>query len=420
MSKKENKINLTLDGMGSFLAKFTEHSEQVYWISSADFKKIQYISPSYERIWGRPREELYANPEAWISYLHPDDVINHHPIHEMADKIACLGERARYSEQYRIIRPNGEIRWIRDNGFPLFNEEGICFGVTGIAMDVTKEKENDENLRLAKEAEAATLIAKSKAASEEEMRKTVMVLVGDIVHDLRTPIATIRTIASLLSIILPISLEIINEAKTLGAKKVTLLSKKQSNCLRDNTIISSLQSSVQMMDDFINSTLIELSNAQKAEQTALTDKDLIKCSSRRILENTIESYPFNETIKLHQSTAYDFYLMGNSILIMKILFNLIRNAVEQINLAGNGEIFISTENAGNMNLIKIKDTAGGASPEVVSNLFNGYFTTKKEGTGIGLAFCKKTMQNFGGDLIYENNYGQCIEFILCFPKIEGE
>ena len=80
MAKNYNKITLTLDEVGSFLAKFTENSEHLYWISSPDFKKIQYISPSYERVWGRPREELYKNPKIWITFLHPEDAKNHHPI----------------------------------------------------------------------------------------------------------------------------------------------------------------------------------------------------------------------------------------------------------------------------------------------------------------------------------------------------
>ena len=70
------------------------------------------------------------------------------------------------------------------------------------------------------------------------------------------------------------------------------------------------------------------------------------------------------------------------------------------------------------NLLIIKDTGGGAPPEVVSNFFKGYFTTKKNGTGIGLAFCKKTMKTFGGDLICNSVYGDTMEFILSFPKID--
>ncbi|MDP3706250.1 MAG: PAS domain-containing sensor histidine kinase [Legionellaceae bacterium] len=327
-------------------------------------------------------------------------------------KIIASGKGLQLEES--AILSDGMLHTFLTSKEPLRDKARKIIGIIGVSLDITEQKQSEIR---ANKAEASALLARAKATSEEEMRKTVMVLVGDIVHDLRTPIATIRTIGSLLSTIFPIINEIVDEAQVLGAKKIELLSKKQSNALRNDMIVNALQSSVIMMDNFISSTLLELKNAQQLE---LVGEDLVKCSSRRILENTLDAYPLDNGITIHQNIAYDFYLMGNSILIMKMLFNLIRNAIDQINLNGMGEIFISTEAAGDSNTIKVKDTAGGASSEAVTHFFDGYFTTKKEGTGIGLAFCKKTMQIFGGDIMCNNIYGENIEFILSFPRIKDE
>lgn len=108
------KTMLTIDDFGNFLAKLAENSENVYWLSTPDFRNIQYISPAYEKIWGQSREELYEKPEKWITYLHPEDSYQHHPIREMAKRVLELGEAAKFSENYRIIQPNGEVRWIID------------------------------------------------------------------------------------------------------------------------------------------------------------------------------------------------------------------------------------------------------------------------------------------------------------------
>ncbi len=319
---------------------------------------------------------------------------------------------------------DGRVITLLTNKIPLFFNNKVI-GILGIFHDITerkiiekelidtKEKVNKAKIAKAK-AEAATLISQTKADAEEEMRKTVMVLVGDIVHDLRTPLATIRVVADILDNLLPVMLEIIEEADTLGAKKIKLLSKKKWDYLFENTPINSIKNSIIMIDNFIKTTLNELSNAQN-EQVI---DNLTKCSSRRIIENSLEAYPFSERTIIKQSISYEFYLMGNSILIMKILFNLIKNALEQISLNGKGEIIITTESNAKGNLIRIKDTAGGAPPEIVSNFFKGYFTTKKNGTGVGLAFCKKTMENLGGDIICNSIYGESMEFILIFPKIE--
>jgi len=70
-----------------------------------------------------------------------------------------------------------------------------------------------------------------------------------------------------------------------------------------------------------------------------------------------------------------------------------------------------------MNHLIIKDTAGGTSPEIVAHLFGGYKSTKDGGTGVGLAFCKLTMDTFQGTISAKSVEGEYIEFILGFPVV---
>jgi signal transduction histidine kinase len=230
----------------------------------------------------------------------------------------------------------------------------------------------------------------------------------------------IRSVAHILSDILPICLTIIEEAKKLNISQSELLKSKQWSYLSENTPIISLQKGADMIDNFINASLTELTVAQKADQEGLVREDLTLCSSRRIIENTMDVYPFETEIKIHQDISYEFFFMGNSVLMMKVLFNLLKNAVEQIELQKKGEITISTESSDDFNFIKIKDTAGGASPEVSEQLFTGYFTTKKQGTGIGLAFCKRVVESLGGKIFANSIYGSSMEFVISFPKMKQD
>jgi len=163
---------LNLEEVENVLAKLSEHSEGVHWLSNADLTKIQYISPAYEKIWGRPRELLYANPELWITYLHPEEAKLRHPIREMAERVQKIGPDARFEEIYRIVRPDDEIRWILDRGFPVCNEEGDCCGVIGIALDITQQKlAQDALYNSQNNPEATTLTPESKNKFIYNIRK---------------------------------------------------------------------------------------------------------------------------------------------------------------------------------------------------------------------------------------------------------
>ena len=324
---------------------------------------------------------------------------------------------------------------------PLKDKNGKVYGVLGISINITElkkaqqtaenaleslKKSQVEEQKQRKEAERLNIentkhiaelkIAKITTEKEQEMRKTVMVLVGDIVHDLRTPIAIIEDGADILGSVSSGLKKILKEASDLKSETLNSLNSGKLNYVINDMSIAQ-KDSVRMINDFIDTTLRELSVAQKNQDGAIAHEELTKCSSRRILENALDSYPRRNNIKINECFPYDFFLMGNSILMMKVLFNLIRNAEEQIIANGKGEITLTTKKAEDKNLLIVKDTAGGAPPEVVDNLFKEFFTTKKDGSGIGLAFCKKMMENFGGDLTCNSVLGESMEFILSFPKI---
>ena len=89
------------------------HIDQAIWVSDAESNQILYVSPVHEQIWGRSLQELYGANGSWIDTIHPDD-------RERVLKAALEDQTTgKYDEQYRILRPDGEIRWIRDRAFPI-------------------------------------------------------------------------------------------------------------------------------------------------------------------------------------------------------------------------------------------------------------------------------------------------------------
>ena len=120
-----------------------ENINEVFWMTDVAKRRMVYISPAYEKIWGRTCESLYASPQDWLEAIHPDD-------RERVLKAALTKQAAgQYDEVYRIARPDGSIRWIRDRGFPVRDETGRVIRVVGIAEDITQRKEAQEALRKA-------------------------------------------------------------------------------------------------------------------------------------------------------------------------------------------------------------------------------------------------------------------------------
>ncbi|WP_084776870.1 PAS domain-containing protein [Anabaena sp. PCC 7108] len=118
-------------------SKFRELAEnihEVFHINSADLSEMLYVNPGYEEIWGRSCESLYQNPESWNESIHPED----------SDRIfaACtrLIQGEPLHEEYRIIRPSGEVRWISARVFPIYNQSGDILRHAGIAADITNRK----------------------------------------------------------------------------------------------------------------------------------------------------------------------------------------------------------------------------------------------------------------------------------------
>ena len=117
--------------------QFTENIEDVFWMIDLQAEgRLQYVSPSYERIWGRSTESLLQNPEEWAESVYPDDQA----------KVVTLNIRQQqyrgdYDIEYRIIRSNQEIRWIHDRAFPILDEAGKLYRIAGIAEDITARKQ---------------------------------------------------------------------------------------------------------------------------------------------------------------------------------------------------------------------------------------------------------------------------------------
>jgi len=107
---------------------------EVFWLSDPVKNTMLYVSPAYERVWQRSAADLYRQPRQWLEAMHPEDRAR------VLDAATAKQRDGSYDEEYRILRPDGSVRWIRDRAFPVRGASGEVIRLAGVAQDITERK----------------------------------------------------------------------------------------------------------------------------------------------------------------------------------------------------------------------------------------------------------------------------------------
>ena len=139
--------------------QLTENIREVFWLRSPDLKQLLYVSPMYEKVCGKTSEAIYA-AGVDLEVVHPEDraVLNE----------AMQGyDGQEFEIEYRIITKEGDIRWLRDRGFPIRNQHGQIYRIGGVAEDITDRKKAEDRHKASSE-QLRALSASLQSAREKE------------------------------------------------------------------------------------------------------------------------------------------------------------------------------------------------------------------------------------------------------------
>ncbi len=119
--------------------------DDVVWSISATTDQVLYLSPATETVYGRLVQDFFNHPHLWLEVVHADDYAQVSTFHQQ------LLVQGTYSLEYRIQRPDGDIRWLYDRGRVTYDQEGHPLRLDGIASDITDRKQAEEALRVSEE-----------------------------------------------------------------------------------------------------------------------------------------------------------------------------------------------------------------------------------------------------------------------------
>ncbi len=378
---EKTRAELALRESEERFRQIAEKIHEVFWIVSADWQEVYYVSPAYEQFWGRSCQSLYECPSSWAEALHPDD--KEMILAAVEKKISGQDSSPTFPE-HRIVRPDGTFSWMLAHTFPVMDPDGRKVRYVGVAEDITERKESQEQLQQALKMEAVGQLA------------------GGVAHDFNNLLLAI-----------------------IGHGGLLLEENTLSDAVRDD--IETMMRAAQKAADLVNQ-LLAYSRRQmlhmKDVSLAETVAEVLKMIRRVIGEHiVIKTVITRDTSVVHADTNQ----------LSQIMMNLCVNARDA--MPHGGEILIKTENVdldekccahkawaepGSYAKLSVCDTGVGMDAETLSKIFVPFFTTKEvgSGTGLGLASVYGLVKQHKGLINVQSELDKGSTFEIYLPLVK--
>jgi PAS domain S-box-containing protein len=352
-----------------------ETIDEVFWIADQNNQTLKYISPAYERIWGRSCQSLHDNPRSFLDAVLPED------LDRVTKALEAQASSQPFSHEYRILRPDGQVRRIWHRGFPVASDDGDVREYVGIAQDVTEQRTLEEQYRQAQKMEAVGHLA------------------GGIAHDFNNALMVIGGFSRLAMQHLEASHPAAEELKHVldATDRAATLTQRLLAFSRQQV----LQSTVLNLADVVDG-LAPMLHHLIGESIAL-----------RISRPARLSFVFGDRGQLEQA-----------------LMNLVLNARDA--MPDGGEVTITTCDSalgeehvrqyawvrpGPYVKLTVSDTGHGMDAATQKRVFEPFFTTKPKGvgTGLGLSMVYGLVKQSDGFIFVHSEVGEGTTFDIYLP-----
>lgn len=359
------------------LTDITETINEVFWIADADVTRMMYISPGYERVWGRSCASLYDDPRSFIEAIHPDDR------QRVADDLLVQRVGLPFDHEYRIIRPDGTVRWVWDRGFPVKNTDGSVHRYIGVAQDVTRRRASELALR------------------RQEMLDAIGHMAGGLAHDFNNILGVV-----------------------VGHLDLIALSTSHGSSIRES---ADLALDAALRGARLARRLLGLARREPIERSIF---DL--AAAVRGMVPLLEHAAGTGTDVTVRAGAAAFISVDPGELDAALI-NLTMNA--RAAMPAGGQLTISTETidlrahaaaerslpAGEYAVLSVHDTGCGMSEAVLGRIGEPFFSTRagSEGTGLGVSMVHAFVRQSGGTMQVQSHEGAGSTFRLFLPTVQA-
>lgn len=322
---------------------------------SVDPPALIYMSPAYEQIWGR---RLPSDLRELVETVHPDD--------RESLLAAYARQEGGYELEYRILRPDGSVRWIRSRAFPISDDRGRPWRVAGIAEDVTARK------------------------SVEKLRED---LAHTLVHDLRNPLTSILACLELLELDGPQAVDagerVIRIAQDSGTKMLGMV-----DAILE---VSRLEAGALPLD------LRPVALESLVQEVLALQRPLADLRGQTLLAEVPDGLP----------PAW-----ADRALVARVIQNLIGNAIKFSPDGSQVRLRVERPSEDGQPLrVRVCDDGPGVPEDLRDRLFEKFVAGRQlgRGSGLGLLFCRLVVEAHGGRIALESAAGRGATFSFTLP-----
>jgi PAS domain S-box-containing protein len=382
LKQKNEELQQTYEKLKASEENFKQLADNIvdlFWLLEG--QKIIYLSSAFEKVTGIRREEAMHDPECISRAIHPED----QQAHRFFGDPEILEKEEHITDQFRILKPDGSIRWIWSRIFPVYDHKGKLYRMAGIASDITLQKELESELRTAKDK-----------AQESDMLKSTFL--ANISHEIRTPMNGIIGFAGLLT-----RTEINDDSRK---KYIEIINKSSDQLLH-------------IIDDLIDISKIEANQVQVVNNpcniNALLDeihvfysRELMKAEKKQI-----------ELVPIYSLSNENSIIITDGMRLRQIIGNLMSNAIKFTD-KGTIRFGYDLEDKGQIKFF-VEDSGIGIDPAKSEIIFQPFRQVdegdarKFGGAGLGLSISLGFVRMMQGKMWHESTPGKGTSFYFTLP-----
>lgn len=341
--------------IGSLALEILATTPDVVAATTGDMSQLLYLSPAAETVYGRPRSEFAGNPSLWREVVHPAD----RP--QLTDALQRLEIDGHYELNYRIQRPDGNVRWLLDQTHIQCGSDGIATRVFAVRRDITEQRREEESIRRNGRLTAIGTVA------------------AGIAHEINNPLG-----AALLATETAISIQDRPEHREL--------------------LSLSLRSAVDSLNrcGAIIRNILRFARNERSEKTRGDLNQNVR-QARDLSHQYADEHGVKIEARLDEALPP---ALLNSLEIQQVIVNLLHNAIQASKPGDKVSIF--TRRSGDNVMLIVEDHGRGMSEEEQHHAFDPFFTTKQDcgGTGLGMSIIFAVVKDHQGRIHIETELGR--------------